>query len=256
VRSARTIATLAACMLGAGAVVSIGATSAISATAICAQYGSTTANNYVVMNNNWGDSTTQCITPSTSGFAITTASHNLPSNGAPGAYPAIYYGCHYNNCSPSTKLPALASKETGITTSITETYPGSGTYDASYDIWYDPTARKDGQNTGAEVMVWLNHTGAINPIGSVKFSNVSLAGATWNVWEGVAGSGTTWNVISFVRTSAATSASFKPSDFYNYAVSKGYANSAWYLTSIQAGFEPWVGGVGLAVSNFSVTGAA
>jgi hypothetical protein len=28
-------------------------------------------------------------------------------------------------------------------------------YDASYDVWFDPTARTDGQNTGAELMVWL-----------------------------------------------------------------------------------------------------
>jgi hypothetical protein len=26
---------------------------------------------------------------------------------------------------------------------------------------------------------------------------------------------------------------------------------SWYITSVQAGFEPWVGGVGLAVDNFS-----
>ncbi|WP_263992013.1 GH12 family glycosyl hydrolase domain-containing protein [Mycobacterium bourgelatii] len=27
-------------------------------------------------------------------------------------------------------------------------------------------------------------------------------------------------------------------------------NQSWYLTSIQAGFEPWQGGVGLAVESF------
>jgi hypothetical protein len=43
------------------------------------------------------------------------------------------------------------------------------------------------------------------------------------------------------------------STFFNDAVSRGRAQRAWYLTSIQAGFEPWQGGVGLAVSNFLVT---
>jgi cellulase/cellobiase CelA1 len=47
--------------------------------------------------------------------------------------------------------------------------------------------------------------------------------------------------------------SFPVSTFFNDAVSRGYAQRAWYLTSIQAGFEPWQGGVGLAVNNFSVT---
>jgi hypothetical protein len=30
-------------------------------------------------------------------------------------------------------------------------------------------------------------------------------------------------------------------------------NASWYLTSIQAGFEPWNGGVGLAVDNFTAS---
>ncbi len=29
------------------------------------------------------------------------------------------------------------------------TYPSGGVWDAAYDIWFDPTARRDGQNTGA-----------------------------------------------------------------------------------------------------------
>ena len=36
-------------------------------------------------------------------------------------------------------------------------------------------------------------------------------------------------------------------------VSRGLGSNSWYLTSIQAGFEPWIGGTGLAVNNFSVT---
>jgi len=30
-------------------------------------------------------------------------------------------------------------------------------------------------------------------------------------------------------------------------------NSSWYLTSIQAGFEPWNGSVGAAVDTFSAS---
>src|SRR5206468_2633309 len=36
-------------------------------------------------------------------------------------------------------------------------------------------------------------------------------------------------------------------------IGRGYASSSWYLTSIQAGFEPWSGGTGLAVNSFAVT---
>ena len=67
---------------------------------------------------------------------------------------------------------------------------------SAYDIWFDPTARRDGQNTGDEIMVWLNHSGPPQPVGS-KVATVSMAGATWDIWEGNIG----WNVVSYVRTS-------------------------------------------------------
>jgi chitodextrinase len=220
------------------------------AAVICDQFGSTKVQNgkYVIMNNNWGDTTTQCITTTDTGFSVTTASHNKATNGAPGAYPAIYAGCHYANCSTGSGLPLQASTSqfNTIQTSVSMSYPSSGTYDAAYDIWFDPTPRTDGQNTGAEVMIWLNHTGPIQPVGS-RQATVSLAGATWDVWFGNSG----WNVISYVRTSPTNSADFAVNTFYSDAVSRGYAQRAWYLTSVQAGFEPWVGGVGLGVNNFS-----
>ncbi|MBB5869232.1 hypothetical protein F4553_002611 [Allocatelliglobosispora scoriae] len=219
---------------------------------ICEKYGSTTISSgrYVVMNNNWGDDTTQCINVTGTGFNVTTASHNRPTNGAPGAYPAVYYGCHYANCSSGSGLPLQASSSAfnTINTSVSMTLPGSGVWDAAYDIWFDPTPRTDGQNTGAEIMVWLNKLGSIQPVGS-QVGTVSLGGATWNVWFGNIG----WNVISYVRQSGVSSLDFNVNTFYTDAISRGYAQRSWYLTSIQAGFEPWVGQTGLAVNSFSVT---
>jgi chitodextrinase len=220
------------------------------AAVVCDQFGSTKVQNgkYVIQNNNWGDTTTQCITTTDTGFSVTTASHNKPTNGAPGSYPSIYAGCHYANCSTGSGLPMQASSSQfgTVNTSVSMAYPGSGTYDAAYDVWFDPTPRTDGQNTGAEVMIWLNHTGAIQPVGS-RQATVSLAGGTWDVWFGNIG----WNVISYVRTSPTSSISFPVNTFYSDAVNRGYAQRSWYMTSVQAGFEPWIGGVGLAVNNFS-----
>ncbi len=54
---------------------------------------------------------------------------------------------------------------------------------------------------------------------------------TWQVWFGNIG----WNVISYVRTSAASSIDFAVNTFYSDAVSRGYAQRSWYLTSVQAG---------------------
>jgi hypothetical protein len=220
-------------------------------TQICSQFGSTAiqSGKYVVQNNVWGDSTTQCINVTSTGFTVTSAVHNLPQNGAPGAYPSIYAGCHYGNCSSGSSLPlAVSDSRFGtVATSVSMTYPNNNSvYDASYDIWFDPTARTDGQNTGAELMVWLNHTGSVHAEGS-KVGTVSIAGANWDVWYGNSG----WNVVSYVRQSTTSSISFNVASFYNDMVNRGYAQRSWYLTSVQAGFEPWVNGTGLAVNSFS-----
>ena len=223
-----------------------------SAATICEKFGSSTIQNgrYVVMNNVWGADTTQCINTTTNGFTITRSDHNKATGGAPASYPAAYFGCHWGNCSSGSGLPQQASSAgfNNIRTSVNMAYINSGTWDAAYDIWFDPTPRTNGQNTGAEIMVWLNHRGTIQPVGQ-RVATVSIAGATWDIWFGNVG----WNVVSYVRTSASNSASFAVNDFLSNAISRGWAQRGWYLTSIQAGFEPWVGGAGLAVNSFSVT---
>jgi Glycosyl hydrolase family 12/Cellulose binding domain len=246
-------ATLAAIVLaaGTGVVALTLAGTAHADTQVCDQFGSTTiaGGRYVVQNNNWGDTTTQCINVTSTGFSIVTASHNKAQNGAPGAYPSVYAGCHYANCSVGSGLPMAVSNSQfpTIATSVAMSYPNNGSvYDASYDIWFDPTPRTDGQNTGAELMVWLNHTGSVQPVGS-RVGTVSLAGGTWDVWFGTSG----WNVISYVRQSTTSSISFNVSSFWNDIVSRGYGQNSWYMTSVQAGFEPWVNGTGLAVTDFS-----
>jgi hypothetical protein len=205
---------------------------------------------YNVQNNVWGADTAQCIDTTASGFSITQANHNNATNGAPAAYPSVYFGCHYGNCTAGSGLPVQANTGTfaGLRTSVSMSYPSSGTWNAAYDLWFDPTPRTNGQNTGAEIMIWLNRQGSIQPIGS-RVGSATIAGATWDVWFGNIG----WNVVSYVRTSATSSLDYTVNDFYSDAINRGHAQRNWYLTSIQAGFEPWIGGAGLAVNSFSVT---
>lgn len=239
---------LAAALAATGLVAAGGTASA--ATQICEKYGSTTVSGgkYIVQNNVWGTSQQQCITVTDNGFQITTANHNVSTSGAPASYPSIYAGCHYANCSTGSGLPMAVNSSSfnQVTTGVSMTYPSSGEWDASYDIWFDPTPRKDGQNTGAELMVWLNHAGRPQPIGS-KVATVNLAGGTWDVWYG----NSSWKVVSYVRTTPTSSINFAVRDFFDDMVARGYGQRSWYLTSVQAGFEPWIGGQGLAVNSFS-----
>ncbi|WIM93355.1 cellulose binding domain-containing protein [Actinoplanes oblitus] len=216
-------------------------------TQICDQYGSTTiGGRYVVMNNRWGTSAQQCINVTSTGFAITSQQGVGSTSGAPVSYPAVFYGCHYTNCSPGTNLPMQVSQISSATSSISYNYVSGATYDAAYDIWLDPSPRKDGVNA-QEIMIWFNRQGSIQPIGS-RTATATIGGRTWEVWTGSNGSNA---VVSYVAPSPITSWSFSVLDFINDTKTRSSVTNSWYLTSIQAGFEPWIGGTGLAVTNFS-----
>lgn len=221
-------------------------------TQICDQYGSTTikGGRYVVQNNRWGADTPQCINVTNTGFRITTANHNKATNGAPASYPSAYLGCHYTNCTPGP-LPIQVRNIRSATTGFDLRYTSTGTYNAAYDIWLDPTPRRDGQN-GTEIMIWLNRQGSIQPIGS-RVGTTQIGGRTWEVWSGNIG----WNVVSYVAPSPIRSGGLNVLDFINDVRRRGAITNDWYLTSIQAGFEPWIGGAGLGVNDFwaSVNGS-
>ena len=215
---------------------------------ICDQYGSTTIEGaYVVQNNRWGTGAAQCIDVTPTGFAITTEAGSAPTNGAPLAYPSVYLGCHYNNCSPGTSLPMQLSQIHSANSNISYAY-ANGTFDAAYDIWLDPTPKKDGVNQ-QEIMIWFNRQGAIQPVGSAA-GNTTIGGKTWQVWQGNNGQN---GVISYVATAPIDSWNLNVLDFVNDVKSRGTVTNSWYLTSIQAGFEPWNGGVGLAINSFGAS---
>ncbi len=215
-------------------------------TLICEQYGSTTIQGrYVVQNNRWGSSAQQCINVTDTGFSITAQQGSAATNGAPLSYPSVFLGCHYTNCSPGTNLPMQVSRISSATSSINYVY-ASGTYNASYDIWLDPTPRTDGVSQ-MEIMIWFNRQGPIQPIGG-PVGNATVGGRTWEVWQGSNGAN---NVLSYVAPSPISSWNFSVLDFIADVRSRGAITNSWYLTSIQAGFEPWIGGAGLAVNSFS-----
>ncbi|MER6673434.1 cellulose binding domain-containing protein [Streptomyces sp. NPDC000983] len=218
-------------------------------TLICDQYGTTVIQGrYVVQNNRWGTGATQCVTATDTGFRVTQADGSVPTNGAPKSYPSVFNGCHYTNCSPGTSLPTQVSTISSAPSSISYGFVNDAVYNASYDIWLDPTPRTDGVNR-TEIMIWFNRVGPIQPIGS-QTGTATVGGRSWEVWTGSNGAN---DVISFVAPSAIAQWSFDVMDFVDQAVSRGLAQPSWYLTSVQAGFEPWQNGAGLSVNSFSST---
>jgi endoglucanase len=235
------------------AVVAVPAQASAEDTQLCDKFGSThvSGDRYVVQNDEWGDTIPQCITAFDGGFSVDSGWHNLPS-GPPAAYPSIYAGCHYGNCSSGSGLPLQVSAF-GDVHSTVDYAVADGQWDAAYDIWLDTAPNPTGQNNGAEIMIWGNHSGPPQPFGG-KIGTANLAGATWDVWEGRQnGGGISWNVISYVRQQTTTSLDVHLQDFTGDAIARGYAQPSWYLTSVQFGFEPWQGGPGLRVNTFTFT---
>lgn len=224
---------------------------------ICDQYDTVniTPNSklYVVQNCIWnGVDGSQCIKVSdtTGNFSITSAKHKKPLDGSPAAYPSTFKGCHWGDCTKNSGMPIKLSSILHANSGWSTVQPSSGVYNTTYDIWFNKTSTASGQPNGAEVMIWLNHQGGIQPEGSLIVPAVSIAGAKWDVWVG---SHNGVKVISYVRTVGVTSvASLNLKSFFTDAKNRGYLRSNWYLISVEAGFEVWKGGTGLASRGFWV----
>jgi Glycosyl hydrolase family 12 len=65
--------------------------------------------------------------------------------------------------------------------------------------------------------------------------------------------GTADGTVSFEMTSPVTAvSSLDLGQLIRETVHRGYASPLWYLIDVEAGFEIWRGGSGLAVSGFGV----
>jgi len=210
---------------------------------------------YTVQNNEWGSSAPECITTDgNADFTIANSSISNATNGAPGGYPSIYQGCHWGNCTSGglSGNPVQASAITTgkVTTSWSTTQPGgSNDYDVAYDIWFNQTPTTSGQPNGTELMIWLNHNGPVQPFGSQVATGTTIGGRGYNVWFGTQG----WNTVSYTMTTPTTSVSgLDLAPLVQDAISRGYIQPSWWLIDIEAGFELWQGGAGLATNSFSV----
>lgn len=257
-RRTRIVTAFSAALVSTAAVTALAAGSADAATGpLSGMQGTPPASGpYAVDNNEWGSSAPESISvDGSAGFTVTNSAIANATNGAPGGYPAIYAGCHWGNCTVGglsthpVEVSSLIHPGT-VQTSWSTTQPGgSAAYDVAYDIWYNQAATTTGQPNGAEMMVWLNHNGSVQPYGSPVGSAV-IDGVPYQVWEGHQGWGDT---VSYVMVHPATSVSnLNIGGLAADALKRGYIQKSWYLIDVEAGFELWRGGAGLATNSFSV----
>ncbi|MFF8017134.1 hypothetical protein [Streptomyces sp. NPDC007929] len=164
--------------------VTVGLASAPASAAVwnsCDQWANTNLNGYTLYNNIWGSGAgAQCIWANSGTNWGVNANH--PNTGGIKSYP--------NQTKAINKsITSLSSLSSGYNVSV----PSSGAYNTSYDIW--------DTDHDYEIMLWVNKTGPVGPIGSSQGS-VSLGGHSWNVFKGTNGAN---EVFTFIRTSNSSS---------------------------------------------------
>jgi hypothetical protein len=248
---------IAAATLAATAALTVAttATAEAASTTLCnSQTAAVAGGAYTVENNEWNSSASECVTTDgNADFTVANSAIDNATDGAPGGYAAIYKGCHWGACTTGSALPiqvsAMTPGEVSTSWNTTQTYTGD--YDVAYDIWYNQTPTTSGQPNAEEMMIWINHNGGVEPAGSVVASNVSIGGYSYTIWESRA---STWNVVSYVMNTGTTSVSNLDVDLLAAdSVSRGYMTDSDYLIDLEAGFEMWQGGAGLATDSYSVT---
>ncbi len=250
-RARRIVTFVALASLIAAPALAVGAPTAGATTSTCQPFGVVTVAGgaYNVQNNEWNSTAPQCVsTDGNADFSVTQSGVSAPTNSAPASYPSIYRGCHWGTCTQSSGLPQLVGGLADPTTTWSTTQPSAGTYDVAYDIWFNQSPTTSGQPNGAEVMVWLNHQGPVQPAGA-PVGTVSLDGYSFRVWQAAM---PTWTYVAYViqgGTSSVTNLDL--GNLLRDAESRGYLSPAWYLIDVEAGFELWQGGAGLATTAFS-----
>lgn len=268
---------LAATMLSAGCVAcGSGGTSAIApagavvpaahgtgpaaqdATTMCEPYQITdvAGGTYAVQDDEWGSSAAQCVsTKGGNDFTVTKSEIVKPADGDPGSYPSIYAGCNWGACTQGglagrpQRLGGLGPGS--VTTTLATTDPPGGTYDVSYDLWFNRTSTTYRAPDGAELMVWLNRHGGVQPAGDEVASGITIGGYQYDVWYAAnAGNGPCVTYLMTTGRTKVTNLDLFP--LFEDAGKRGYLDPSWYLIAIEAGFEIWQGGAGLSVQDFSV----
>jgi hypothetical protein len=226
------------------------------ATTLCGeQTRSVAGGRYVVQANVYNSTASACITTSgEADFRVKNSSISNATDGLPGGYPSIYQGCHWGKCSSGglAAVPVRVSDlDPGmVTTTWSTSQPGTGSYYAAYDIWFNKTPTTTGQPDCTELMVWLNHQGPVQPFGTQIAVGVSVGGRSYDIW---AGQHPAWDTISYEMPAGTMSVSgMDIGALAQDAVRRGYLSSSCYLISVEAGFGLWYGGAGLATLSFSV----
>jgi hypothetical protein len=266
-RAGRAVACLALLTATAAPLVTAPATPALAATApraataphsgrasLCRRYqhlAVTTAQggHFVVKNDNFGGNR-ECLSVRRRWPNFTVTHSPVPRwHVKPQAYPFILRGCSWGTCSADSGLPRRVSALRRPEATWDTTQVRHGRWDAAFDIWIGRHPMTTGQARGAELMIWL---GARRIGVPARTPVVRIDHARWYLlhWR-ACHLGDCWNYFQFRRARPVLGVRHLPLlPFIRRGEERGWVSRGWWLENIEAGFELWQGGRGLATDWF------
>jgi len=208
----------------------------------CTQLGQWVSGAYSYNNNIWGSGAgRQCIWATPTNKWGVAANH--PATAGVKAFPNV-------TVTPQKAISAIAS----YTSSFDVTLPSSGSWDTTYTL-----ALKSTNLAHAEIGIWMNSNGSVQPTGSAPDrTKVLVGGHVWNVYFSKYGSND--EIISFVRTQNTNSGTVDILAILlwiitNNDTSYGSIAASWTFDRLQFGFEITSDGSTQAfvTNSFSVT---
>jgi cellulose 1,4-beta-cellobiosidase len=224
---------------------------------LCRYNVASVSGGYIIQNNEWGSSAQECLTTDGTASFTVAKSAIAQTGGAPGGYPSIYAGCHWGLCTPGglasapQQVAALPPDRLYSHFAAAEGAPAGSAYDVAYDIWINQSPRTRGQPDGTEIMVWLDHKNHVQPAGTVVAKGITVGGRKYDLWH-ASGRGPGGTVTYELASPAASVGHLDVGRLIQDTVRRGYTSPQWFLTSVEAGFEIWRDGTGLAVTQFGV----
>jgi hypothetical protein len=194
------------------------------------QWGTWTTGDYILYNNIWGGGAgPQTIWANSASNWGVHANH--PNTGGVKSYPNA---TRYVN----RQLSSLGS----LSSTFNVRVPSGGAYTSTYDIWLN--------NNAYEIMLWVNRTGPVGPIGSFQ-TRASTGGHSWDVYRGTNGS---FQVFSFLRQGNTSSGTVDIRAILEWLRANGWTGDV-NVGYVQFGYEitSSSGGMDFVTNNFSVS---
>jgi hypothetical protein len=167
----------------------------------------------------------------------------------PQAYPFILRGCSWGTCSADSGLPRRVQTLRRPQATWDTTQVPHGRWDAAFDIWFGRHPMSTGQARGAELMIWLSARRIGVP---ARTPVVHIDHARWYLehWR-ACHLGDCWNYLQFRRVQPVLRVHrLRLQPFIGRGEKRGWIRPGWWLENIEAGFELWQGGRGLATDRF------